>query len=143
LERKRVAVHMPWITGFGLGYPLNQWLNIRVESKWHKFEFYYEGEPQISANEIDSFQTFSLGLGLYTNFQPFKKSTTFLKGVRVATSIGFWPTVSTSLDGDSFTYNNKNTGALETIDVLDPGAGCTPFVFNISIGYTIDVKRYK
>jgi hypothetical protein len=61
----------------------------------------------------------------------------------VATSIGFWPTVSSSLIGDSFTYNNKNTGALETIEVRGPDAGCTPFVFNASIGYTFDVKRNK
>jgi hypothetical protein len=89
LERQGVTVHTPWTTGFGVGYRLNQWLNVRVESKWHKFEFYYEGVPKTSKNKIDSFHTFSLGLGLYANFQPFKKSTTFLKGVMVATSIGF------------------------------------------------------
>jgi hypothetical protein len=134
---------MPWTTGFGVGYRLNNWLNVRVEPKWHRFEFYYEGERQINANEINSYNTFSLGLGLYVNFQPFKKSTSFLKGIMVAPSVRFWPTVSSSLDGDSFTYNNKNTGAIETIEVLDPGAGFTPFVFNISIGYTFDLKRKK
>jgi hypothetical protein len=143
LERQGVAVHMPWTTGFGVGYRLNRWLNVRVEPKWHRFEFYYEGESQTSVNEIDSYNTFSLGLGLYATFQPFKKSIPFLKGVMVAPSIRFWPTVSSSLEGDSFTYNNKNTGALEKIEVLDPGAGFTPFIFNISIGYTFVIKPNK
>jgi hypothetical protein len=143
LERQGVAVHMTWTTGFGVGYRLNKWLNMRVEPKWHRFEFYYERESQISVNEINSYNTFSLGLGLYGNFQPFKKSTSFLKGIMVAPSVRFWPTVSSSLDGDSFTYNNKNTGAIETIEVLDPSAGFTPFFFNISIGYTFDLKRKK
>ena len=143
LEMQGVTVHMPWTTGFGVGYRLNEWLNIRVEPKWHRFEFYYEGESQTSLNEIDSYNTFSLGLGLYGNFQPFKNSTSFIKGIMVAPSIRFWPTVSSSLEGDSFTYNNKNTGAMETIEVLDPGVAFTPFIFNVSIGYSFDLKKKK
>jgi hypothetical protein len=50
---------MPWTTGFGVGYRLKEWLNVRVESKWHRFEFYYDGESKTSVNEIDSFNTFS------------------------------------------------------------------------------------
>jgi hypothetical protein len=138
-----VAVHMPWTTGFGAGYRLNEWLNIRVEPKWHRFEFYYEGESQTSTNEINSYNTFSLGLGLYGNFQPFKKSTSFLKGIMVAPSIRFWPTVSSSLDGDSFSYDNKNTGNIETVEVLNPGVGFTPFIFNISIGYSFNLEKNR
>jgi hypothetical protein len=143
LERQGVVVHMPWTTGFGVGYRLKEWLNVRVEPKWHRFEFYYEGDSQTSINEINSYNTFSLGLGLYGHFQPFKKSTSFVKGIMIAPSIRFWPTVSSSLDGDSFAYNNKITGTNETIEVLDPGAGFTPFIFNISIGYSFDLKKKK
>ncbi|WP_027075671.1 hypothetical protein [Maribacter antarcticus] len=143
LEMQGVTVHMPWTTGFGVGYRLNEWLNIRVEPNWHRFEFYYEGESQTSLNEIDSYNTFSLGLGLYGNFQPFKNSTSFIKGIMVTPSIRFWPTVSSSLDGDSFTYNNKNTGAMETIEVLDSDVAFTPFIFNVSIGYSFDLKKKK
>lgn len=139
LREQGVAVHMPWTTGFGVGYRFNEWLNLRVEPKWHRFEFYYDDEPQTSENEITSYNTFSLGLGLYGNFRPFKNKASFLKGIMVAPSIRFWPTVSSTLDSDSFTYNNKNTQTDETIEVLDPGIGFTPFVFNISIGYSFDL----
>ena len=141
LERQGAVVHMPWTTGFGVGYRLKEWLNVRVEPKWHRFEFYYDGESQNNMNEICSCNTFSLGLGLYSNFQPFKKRTSFLKGIMIAPSIGFWPTVSSTLDADSFTCNNKKTGTNKTIEVLYPGIGFTPFIFNISIGYSFDLKK--
>lgn len=92
---------------------------------------------------MNSYNAFSLGVGLYGNFQPFKKSTSFIKGIVIAPSIRFWPTVSSSLDGDSFTYTNKNTGTNETIEELDAGMGFTPFIFNISIGYSFDLKKKK
>jgi hypothetical protein len=89
MERQGVLIHMPWTTGFGVGYRLKEWLNVRVEPKWHRFEFYYEGDSQISTNETNSYNTFSLGLGLYGNFQPFKKSSSFIKGIMIAPSIRF------------------------------------------------------
>jgi hypothetical protein len=30
LERQGVTVHMPWTTGFGVGYRLNNWLNVAL-----------------------------------------------------------------------------------------------------------------
>lgn len=143
LRNQGVTVHMPWTTGFGVGYRFNEWLNLRVEPKWHRFEFYYDDEPQTSENEITSYNTFSLGLGLYANFRPFKNKASFIKGIMVAPSIRFWPTVSSTLDGDSFAYNNKNTLATETIETLDSGLGFTPIIFNISIGYSFDLKKNK
>src|ERR1700722_13863417 len=38
LRKQGVALHMPWTTGFGIGYRLKEWLNVRVEPKWHRFE---------------------------------------------------------------------------------------------------------
>ena len=143
LREQGVAVHMPWTTGFGVGYRFIKWLNLRVEPKWHRFQFYYDEEPQIAENEITAYETFSLGLGLYGNFQPFQNKTSFLRGIMIAPSIRFWPTVSSTMDGDSFSYFNKNTERDETIEVLDPGIGITPFIFNISIGYSFDLKKRK
>jgi hypothetical protein len=141
LKKQGLAVHMPYTTGFGVGYRLKKWLNIRVEPKWHKFEFYYNGETQSAANKITSFNTMSLGIGLYGHFQPFKNSTTFLKGIMVAPSIRYWPTLSSTLSNDTYTYLNKQTLATEEITALDPGFGFTPFIFNISIGYSFNLKK--
>src|SRR5690242_19876898 len=52
LKRQGLAVHMPYTTGFGIGYRLKEWVNIRIEPKWHRFEFYYEQDAQTKANLV-------------------------------------------------------------------------------------------
>ncbi|MBU3659020.1 MAG: hypothetical protein FGM14_04070 [Flavobacteriales bacterium] len=141
MREEGLAVHMPYTTGFGVGYRLKEWINVRIEPKWHRFEFYYDDEPQNSANQITSYNTMSLGVGIYGHYQPFKNKTTFLKGIMIAPSIRFWPTISSTLKDNSFTYLNKNTGTNEEIKTLDVGPGFTPFIFNVSIGYSFNVKR--
>ena len=140
LKEQHVVVHEPYTTGFGIGYRLKEWINIRVEPKWHKFEFYYDGEPQNENTEITSYKTFSLGLGVYGAYQPFKNKKNFLKGLLIAPSVRFWPTISSSLEGDAFTYFNKVTCSFEEIKLLQPGSGFTPLVINISVGYSFQFK---
>jgi hypothetical protein len=141
LRAQKIAIHEPWTTGFGIGYRLKEWINLRVEPKWHKFEYYYDGEPQSPGTMITSYHTFSLGLGLYGSYQPFKNKDNFMKGFLVSPSIRFWPTVSSSLKNDEFTYFNKQTNATEKIKTLDPGTNFTPVVINISVGYSFQLKK--
>lgn len=143
LKEQGVVVHVPWTTGYGVGYRFTHWLNLRVEPKWHRFEFYYDGEAQNNSSRITAYTTFTLGAGLYAFLQPFKAKDGFLKGISIAPSIRYWPTVTSTLEGDSFRYTNKNTGAVEEIETLDPGAGFTPLVFNISVGYSFQIKKGK
>jgi hypothetical protein len=141
LRRQHLAVHIPWTTGLGMGYRIREWLNLRVEPKWHKFELYYDGEPQNAANKITSYNTFSLGLGLYGAYSPFKHKTNFLSGLLISPSVRFWPTIASTLKDDEFSYFNKHINTMETHQTLDPGIGFTPLVVNISIGYSFSVKR--
>jgi hypothetical protein len=141
LNRQGLAVHMPWTTGFGIGYRLKQWINVRFEPKWHRFEYFYEGELRNAENEIISINTMSVGIGFYGHFEPFKNQNSFLKGFMIAPSIRFWPTVSSSLEDNSYTYFNSKTMQNEEINTPDPGFGFTPFVFNISIGYSFDLRK--
>jgi len=140
LKGQNVAVHMPWTTGFGIGYRLKEWINVRIEPKWHRFEFYYNGETQNSANEITSYNTMSLGIGLYGHFQPFKNKNSFIKDIMIAPSIRYWPTIASSLKEANYNYLNKFTNKNEQITTLHPGIGFTPFVFNVSIGYSFDLN---
>jgi hypothetical protein len=141
MREEGLAVHIPYTTGFGVGYRLKEWINVRIEPKWHRFEFYYDDEPQNSTNQITSYNTMSLGVDIYGHYQPFKNKTSFLKGIMIAPSIRFWPTISSTLKDNSFTYYNKNTGKNEEIKTLEIGPGFTPFIFNVSIGYSFSVKR--
>jgi len=142
-KKQGVEVHMPWTTGFGVGYRLTEWLNIRVEPKWHRFEFYYENGPKNKSDKITSYNTNSLGLGLYSSFRPFKKQDNFLNGIMISPSIRFWPTVYSTLKDGKFTYFNKNTLANEEIKTLDPGLGFTPLVINVSVGYSFNIKKKR
>lgn len=141
LSEQQLEVHAPFTTGFGVGYRFTQWLNLRMEPKWHRFDYYYEGEARTAANRIASNNTFSLGLGLYGFFQPFSQQTNALKGITIAPSVRFWPTVLSDVDAGGISYQNKFTGNSETLRTLDPGFGFTPWIFNISIGYTLDLRK--
>src|SRR5450432_396850 len=114
LRNQGVDLHMPWTVGFGVGYRISEWLNLRVEPKWHRFEFYYDNENKYQSNQITSYNTFTLGLGLYGSYQPFKKKENLLKGITIAPSIRYWPTVA-STKKNNFTYFNKSTESNQEI----------------------------
>ena len=139
LQAQGLRVHMPYTTGFGVGYRFTKWLNLRVEPKWHRFEYYYDSSSE-NENPLAANNTFSLGLGLYGFFQPFSRSESALKGITVAPSVRFWPTASSQFGDGGEAYFNEITSRVETLETLDPGIGFTPLVVNVSIGYTLDFK---
>ena len=141
LQSQGVEVHIPFSTGFGVGYRFTRWLNVRVEPKWHRFEFYYADDEQITSNRIavDS-HNFSVGLGVYGFFQPFRNQQNALKGFSVTPSIRFWPTVASSFENNEFRYQNRNTGNTETLKTLASGIGFSPLIINLSIGYTLNFR---
>ncbi len=144
LQNQGVVVHMPFSTGFGIGYRFKEWLNVRLEPKWHKFEFYYEGDEQVASNRIAvDANNYSIGLGVYGFFQPFKKKENALKGITIAPSVRFWPTVASSFDDNRFSYLNKNTETTEELKSLASGVAFSPLIINVSLGYTFNLKSNK
>ena len=137
LKDQDVVVHMPFTTGFGVGYRFTEWLNLRVEPKWHRFEFYYEGDTQTKDNRIAAdAHNFSLGLGAYGFFQPFSNRSDFMNGITIAPSVRYWPNVASSFNGDVLQYESLRTGDTEELKVLESGIGFSPWIVNASIGYT-------
>ncbi len=132
-----LAVHLPYTTGFGVGYRFTEWFNLRVEPKWHRFEIYYDSDVQTEANRVGAYNTFTLGLGAYVTWMPFKNKENLLRGIMIAPSLRYWPNVSTSLDGDAFDYNNRITNQTETHDAMNIGLANTPIIVNVSVGYSI------
>ncbi len=141
LKQQHLQVHVPYTTGFGLGYRFTEWLSLRVEPKWHRFEIYYNDENQSETNKIVGYNTFSLGLGAYANWRPFKNIQNPLKGIMIAPSIRYWPTLHSTLVDDKFVYDNRITGNTEIHNRMEAGINNTPFVFNISVGYSFDLSR--
>jgi len=141
LQQQGLVVHMPWTTGFGIGYRFTDWINLRVEPKWHRFEFNYQSGQQLPSNEVTSYNTFTLGLGLYGCYLPFKKKTNFLKGIMISPSIRYWPTLNSTLPGNSYSYFNAYTKSIQQIKTYGPGIKLSSWIVNISVGYSFGLKK--
>lgn len=138
---QNVVLHLPFSTGFGIGYRLNTNLDVRFEPKLHSWEVYYKDEAQNAQNKIKEYKTFTLGAGIYYRYFPFGKSQNkALQGITTATSLRYWPNVGSTLSHDSFSYTNKFKQKVETQEVANIGMGNTPIIFNISVGYTFGGK---
>ncbi len=136
-KRQSVAYHLPYSTGFGIGYRLSRYFDVRFEPKLHRFEAYYDGtDRKVSENRISSYTTATLGIGAYFRWKPFEKQHNFLKGIFTSTSLRYWQNVWTSLNNKT-EYNNRVTGKNETLKAANIGIANTPFLFNIALGYSI------
>ena len=140
-ETQNLELRLPFSTGFGIGYRITSFLDIRFEPKLHSWEVYYKDESQTSANIITNYRTFTLGMGIYYRYFPFRNNESkFLQGITTSTSIRWWQNVSSTLENDEFAYNNKITGKTEVSKASNIGLGNTPLLVNISIGYTFGGK---
>lgn len=122
--------------GIGFGYRITREFNLRIEPKFHFFQVYYNNESQSEANMITDYATFTLGLGAYYRWMPFEREQGWLKGLTIAPSIRFWPNVNSSLKDDKYSYHNKLTGNTEVLHAANIGLGNTPWIFNVSVGYS-------
>jgi hypothetical protein len=140
-KTQKIALHLPYSTGFGIGYRFTSFFDVRFEPKLHSWEVYNEGETQNSTTKINDFKTFTLGIGAYYRYMPFKNSTNkLLQGITTSTSIRYWQNVGTTLRSDAFSYLNKNTNKTETLKAPNIGIANSPIIFNIAIGYTFGGK---
>ncbi|MFM2269344.1 MAG: hypothetical protein RL757_2785 [Bacteroidota bacterium] len=140
-KEQNVVLHLPYSTGFGVGYRFNSFLDLRFEPKLHSWEVYQKDVAQTVANKIQSFKTFSLGLGLYYRYFPFKNSSNkFLQGITTSSSIRYWQNVGTTLRNDEFSYFNKTSNKMETLKAPNIGLANTPLIINIAVGYTFGGK---
>jgi hypothetical protein len=140
-KEQNLAFHLPYSTGFGIGYRFTSFLDLRLEPKLHAWEIYDKDDAQNKTTLISSFKTITLGLGLYYRYMPFKNSESkILQGITTTVNIRWWQNVSTTLSGDKFSYTNKKSGIVETLKAPNIGIANTPIVFNLGIGYTFGGK---
>lgn len=140
-KTQNIALHIPYTTGFGIGYRFNSFFDVRFEPKLHRWEVYQTGAEQTTANKIIDFNTITLGIGAYYRFFPFKNSENkFLQGITTSTSLRYWQNVGTTLRNDEFTYLNKTSNKNEMLKAPNIGIANSPIIFNIAIGYTFGGK---
>ncbi|WP_276974851.1 hypothetical protein [Flavobacterium filum] len=137
-KRQSVAYHLPYSTGFGVGYRLNKYFDIRFEPKFHRFQGYYDGtDRKQSINQLTDYNTITLGVGAYFRWKPFEKQNNFLKGIFTSTSVRYWQNIRSSLANNEYKYFNKVTNQNETLKTSNIGIANTPFILNVALGYSI------
>ncbi|MGH1337423.1 MAG: hypothetical protein ACRBFS_14970 [Aureispira sp.] len=138
-KEQHLAFHLPYSTGFGIGYRLHKYFDVRFEPKLHRFEVYYDGtNRRLQENQVTNYSTVTLGVGVYFRWKPFEKQDNFLRGIFTSTSLRYWQNVYSSLEGGEVSYENKVTGENATHKTANIGMANTPFLFNIGIGYSIE-----
>lgn len=140
-KTQNIALHIPYTTGFGIGYRFSSFFDVRFEPKLHSWEVYYKGEPQNDGTKIKDFKTITLGVGAYYRYMPFKNSSNkALQGITTSTSVRYWQNVGTTLRNDELIYFNKTTNKIENLKAPNIGFANSPIIFNIAIGYTFSGK---
>lgn len=140
-KEQHLSLHLPYSTGFGVGYRFTEGFNARFEGKLHKFQAYYEDESFDKNNLIGEYSTITLGAGIYYVYKPFKNKDNALKGITTSTSIRYWYKVSSTLENDKLSYFNRITNKQEIHKASEIGIANTPWLFNISIGYSFSTKK--
>lgn len=136
-----LALHLPYSTGFGIGYRFTSFLDLRFEPKLHSWEVYAAGEDQTLGTPIREFKTFTLGLGLYYRYMPFKHwGRKFWQGFTTSTSLRYWHNVGTTLSKDAWTHQHPRTKLPETLKAPNIGMANTPIIVNVALGYTFGGK---
>jgi hypothetical protein len=86
---------------------------------------------------LAQYKTFTLGVGCYYRYLPFRKSQSILlRGITTSTSIRYWQNIGSTLGHDQFTFENRVTEKQEILKAANIGIANTPIIFNMAIGYT-------
>lgn len=140
VEQQQLDVKIPHTLGLGFGYRFTPGFNLRIEPKWHIFELYHSGDPLKAANRIGRYSTFTLGLGAYYRWLPFSRKQNALKGITIAPSVRWWPRLASTLQDDVLIYTGKD-GQSKTHQALNIGVQNTPWIINISVGYSFGTTK--
>lgn len=141
MQAQHLNLFIPHSLGIGFGYRLTKSLNLRFEPKLHLFQLYYDGDEKTRSDMVGKYNTVTLGVGAYYRWMPFENKSSFLKGLTVSPSIRFWPNVNSTLNSDRLNYLNKVTGQTETHHAVNIGVANTPWIINVSVGYTFNTKK--
>jgi hypothetical protein len=122
--------------GVGFGYRVTRDFNIRIEPKIHVWNMYHDDKDYSKEHILKTYSTYTLGLGTYYRWQPFRNAENFSKGLTLVPSIRWWPNVSSSLKNNEFEYFNRITNKTEIHKANNIGVANSAFFGNISLGYS-------
>jgi hypothetical protein len=118
-RQQKLHIHMPYTTGFGVGFTLLDELWLGVEFKTHRYEVNAPGGP------VSSYQTYSIGPVLGYKLFVFK-------GLFVNAYLRYWPNIATSLPDNKIALAGTDGTVIHNAHDFE--------VFgNLSVGYAFDL----
>jgi hypothetical protein len=118
-REQNLHIHMPYTTGFGVGFTLLDELWLGAEFKTHRYEVNAPGGP------VSTYQTYSIGPVLGYKFFVFK-------GVFVNAYLRYWPNIATSLPDNKIALAGTDGTVTHNAHDFE--------VFgNVSVGYAFDL----
>lgn len=127
--------------GIGFGYRFTDAFNLRLEPKIHVWEMYYDDNFRSEAEKIKTYNTYTLGVGAYYRWMPFRKNDGAVRELTIAPSVRWWPNVGSSLHGNQYEYYNTHTGKEEIHKANNIGVANTAWFANVSVGWTLSGSR--
>jgi len=64
-----------------------------------------------------------------------------LNGIVIAPSVRYWPRLFSTLTNNKAEYSHNITENLETHNAMQAGIANSPFIFNISVGYSFKLNK--
>lgn len=136
-RNQHLAFNITHTLGLGFGYRFTEGFNLRIEPKIHIWEMYYDDAFRSNEGKIKTYSTYTLGLGAYYRWMPFKKSETVMRGLTIAPSARWWPNIASTLDNNKYEYYNTRTLKTEVHRANNIGISNTPWFVNVSVGWTL------
>lgn len=136
-SRQGLEFHVPYTTGFGVGYRITSWLDLRGELKLHRFEV----RDAASNADLFAYSTITLGVGIYAQWRPFADFgvhvADWLDGFVLMGSVRYWPMLWSSLHDGVRRYDSLVTGEEEIHRASQVGIAGTPVIVNVAVGYSV------
>lgn len=136
-KAQQISFNIGHSLGVGVGYRITDNFNLRIEPKLHTWQVYYKDQFKTGQGKIANYTTYTLGLGAYYRWQPFKHNASFVNGITIAPSIRWWPNITSSLENNQLIYLNLKTNRQEVHHPNNIGFSNSPFFANVSVGYTL------
>jgi hypothetical protein len=130
-DKGLVSLYSLYSTGPGVGYRLNNVVDLRFEVKMHQYKAGLNNLQSISYTNLDA------GFGLYSRKYIFRNNQNGWKPFFIEHSFRYWQNFYSSLDNRKFSYADKE-GNSRVHKPHNIG-----FFYNLSVGYTLGMKKFR
>jgi hypothetical protein len=130
-DKGLVSLYSVYSTGPGVGYRINNVVDVRFEVKMHQYKAGLNNLQSITYTNVDA------GFGLYSRKYIFRNKQNGWRPFFLEHSFRYWQNFHSTLDNRKYSYTDKD-GNNRVHKPHNIG-----FFYNLSVGYTLGMKKNK